>query len=233
MSIYRQSDPQKVLVKLLSQIQSWIIERLAYKSFNQLDNTKQVDLWPFVTSSVLVNHSEQPLEDLQRLLSFDTVAALQICGLHKRSYEVTWDEDVKVSNRAVFFRHLVYHIPRWLANTTLLGRYAITGERYATALLFTSRYILRLPRDQLAAIMTDDLPKCCYSTTFAWRTFCSCMKHLPQSMEMYFFVLYMYSVMVDQGCQARSDHGNGMARSAKAYLQLVSTRRTFILVMYY
>lgn len=224
MSLCCQNDPQKVLAKPLSRIQAWIIERLTYKDFEELNSTHQANLWPFFTSSFGDSLLRMP-QNLRRQISYDTVAALEICGLPTFSYRVARDEDVEVSDQTFLFCCLIHHIPRWLADTTLLGRYAITGESYAVALLCTSRYILRLPKDQLVAIRYDDCAKFSNSMTVARRTFSNCMKYLPQSMELYFFVLYMYTVIVDP--MEPWNMGAMMAISAGDYLLSVSTQRTF------
>lgn len=196
-------------------------------SFSQLHNTPQVDLWPFFTSPVNDSRLWIPLQDLRQKISCDIAASFEICGLPTPLDHVTRG---KVSDQAVFFRYLTHHIPQWLANTTLLGRYAITGERYTVALLHISRYLLRLPKDQLAAIRNDDHRKFSNSMTLAWRTFRICMVHLPLSIDLYFFVLYMYSVIADP--RQASDKVAKIATSAKAYLLLVSTRYS-LLMMYH
>lgn len=221
MSGHHQSDPQRALIKPLSQIQAWIIECLEYTSFSQLNHNDRVDLWPFFTSSILDNC--MPLEDLRRHMVDNIVAAMEICGLPTISCQANRDEDDEVPDRAVLFHHLMHHIPVLLADTTLLGRYAISGERYAAALLCTSRYILRLPKDQLGAICNDDLSQLSNSTVVAWRTFSHCINHLPLSTELYFFVLYMFSVIVAH----RQIDNKSVDMAASAYLFLVSTARTF------
>lgn len=224
MPIYRQSDNRQTLVKPLSQIQTWIIDRLAYRSFNGLDNTDQIDLWPFFTSSI---RDEGSSEGLRRQISVHIEAALEICGPTTSPYQVTRDKDMELSDQAVLFRYLIPAIPRWLANTRFLGRYAITGERYAVALLHILRYLLRLRKDQLAAVLKDQNVNLSTAMHLARETFLICMKHVPQSIELYFLVLFMYSVIVDRVNGPRT-----MAKSAKTYLLLVSTQCTITATQY-
>ncbi|KAF5321295.1 hypothetical protein D9619_000196 [Psilocybe cf. subviscida] len=104
-----ESDNWQTLVKPLSQIQTWIIDRLAYRSFNGLDNTDQIDLWPFFTSSI---QDEGSSEGLRRQISAHIEAALEICGPTTSPYQVTRDKDVELSDQAVLFRYLIPAIPR-------------------------------------------------------------------------------------------------------------------------
>lgn len=214
MPICRQSDPLKALAKPVSQIQTWIIERLAHRGFEQPNNTGQVDLWPFFMC--LGNYS---LWYSSSYVSRYTAAALEICGLSIK------EEDVKVSSQEVLFCYMMHYIPSWLADTALLGRYAITGERYTVPLLCASRYILRLTNCRLEAICKDNLLSMSVTMLLARNTFCRCISYLPLSIELYFFVLYMYSVIMSP--RDPWPKGGIMARFAWDYLLKVSLQRTF------
>jgi hypothetical protein len=207
------------------------MERLAYKPFNGLDNPGQVDLWPFFTSP-LTSRAADLVDSRRLLLSRNIAEALEICGPTTFSYQAARDQNVELSNQAVLFRCLIPYMPRWLASSNLLGRYAITGERYAVALKPISRYLLRLPKDQLAKVFESKH----IGLSASLETFCICMEKLPQSIELYFFVLFMSSVMVDHGHASIQKSFSitsldgvdpyATAQSAKTYLLLVSKQRT-------
>lgn len=190
-----------------------------------MENTDQVDLWPFFTVCPVVDFlSWASSEAVRHLISVQISAAREICGSTTTSYQVVQYKDIEVSNQAVFFHYLMPEIPQWFANTNLLGRYAMTEERYVVALLRASRYIMRLPKDQLAVVVNDKATKFSASMLLAQKTFSSCMDHVPQSIELYFFVLFMCSVFaghLEEGWDRQSD--STCTKSAKKYLLLVST----------
>lgn len=219
MPVYRQSGPHgALLVKSVSQIQTWIIEHLTNKSFNQLNNTDQVDLWPFLASSNLVDQLRTRIP-AKNHVSEHILGALEICGLP------TCPSHFELSDQVVLFIYLTTYIRDKLADTTLLGQYAITEERYTVALLCTSRYILQLPKDQLATVLSAAPSNFSDSMFVAWRIFVWGTGYLPRNTETYFFVLYIYSMIMDH-------KPIGMiARSARTYLRSVSTRRNSLLIM--
>lgn len=205
------------------------MERLADSSFNGLDNTDSVDLWPFFTSPILVKRSWTSPEPLPDHISDNIMAALKIWGPTTSSYHVARDKNVEVSDQAVLFRCLTYNIPQWLANTNLLGRYAITSARYTVALFRISRYLLRLSKGWLAAVTSacyDNLPESpilSASMRLAQTTFSICMDHIPRSIELYFFVLFIYSVFAVHTTRSTTDP-QAIINRAKTYLLSVSTQ---------
>ncbi|KAF5322516.1 hypothetical protein D9619_000187 [Psilocybe cf. subviscida] len=227
---------RQALVEPLSQIQTWLMQHLAYESFNGLDNIDQVDLWPFfIFPNVRVACCA---EDLQRQVSDDIALALEICGPTTFSYQLARDEDVELSDQTVLLCCLMPYISQWLKRADLLGRYAITRERYAVALLRTSRYLLRLPKDQHAEVFNDGKPgntKLSASMLLARKAFSTFMGLAPRTIELYFFVLFMYSVIVEyrevsskevlKRQQKTAGLVRRMATSAKHYLEM--TRKNF------
>ncbi|KAF5322635.1 hypothetical protein D9619_000213 [Psilocybe cf. subviscida] len=185
-----------LLFEPLSQIQTWMIQHLANESFGGANNTDKVDLWPFFISSI-----ETPSmcwgESLRRQIYTNALLALHVCEPTRPSWVIA-QEDVDVSDQTVLLYCLMSHNSQWLARTDLLGRNAITSERYTTALLRTSRYLLRLPKDQHAEGLDDadpDDPHLSASMILASKVFSKFMSVVPQSVELYFFVLYMRSVI--------------------------------------
>lgn len=199
--IYYQSDNpfacRKALVEPLAQIQTWLMQHLAYESFNGMDNTDQVDLWPFF----ILPHVRAACcaEDLRRQISNDIALALEICGPTTFFYQLGRDKSVETSDQTILLCCLMPYILQWLKRTNLLGRYAMTSDRSAVALLRTSRYLLTLTKDQLAEVLNDGKPgsiKVSPSMHLARKAFCTFMRLASRTTELYFFVLYMHSVIV-------------------------------------
>lgn len=68
--------------------------------------------------------------------------------------------EFKVSqlNQMVLLCSLVPHL-HWLDQSDLLGRYAMTRERYGVALQHTAYYLLQLPEHVLAGIFESSVPR--------------------------------------------------------------------------
>ncbi|KAF5322636.1 hypothetical protein D9619_000212 [Psilocybe cf. subviscida] len=204
-----ESDDQGALVKPLTHIQTWIMECF---SFNGLENTDKVDLWPFFTAC--------PVVDVSSWASLET------------------DKDIQLFNQAVFLHYLIPEIPQWLANTNFLGRYAITEERYVVALLRVSRYLMRshqlgaVMKYQLAVVAKGDLnpDDLSASMLLAKETFSDCMGRIPESIELYFFVLFMCSEMVDSLARigVEAAHSVPMVRSTTSYLYSTRHKLPFL-----
>lgn len=137
----------------MAQIETWLLNQFRYlPQFMNLDNTEQVDVWPFFTSSKDVRRNPN-ISILRRSATQDLSSALEICGSSPSCHQASHGIEFNLSNQATVLCYLMPHLKyRWLRRPGLV-QYAMTTERYALALRQTAFYILQLPKHDLVAIL--------------------------------------------------------------------------------
>lgn len=226
------SESGKALAKPVSKICTWLVQNLAYQSNEGLHNTDQVNLWLFFifpTARALCT-----AEGLRRHISNDISLAQEICGSDTFPCQLSLNKGIELSDQTVLLCCLMPFIPQWLTRANLLGRCAMTGDTYAAALLHTSYYLLRLPEGRLAEALDGKTPdnKLSASVLLSRKAFSTFMGLAPQTVKLYFFVLFMHSVITNYQSVPGNTHLYGMTRdgedersmaiSAKRYLEAVS-----------
>lgn len=187
-----------------SEIQTWLMRHcdLANECFGVLNNADQLDLWPFLP----IPFDYTYYTNIRQQISDHIASAVGICRPATLSSQ---DRDVQPSNQTVIFYCLLPHIPSWLASTELLGKYAITRERYAVAFLHTLRFLLRLPVVQFTQVLTEALPnkdKWSGSMHLARQAFSRMLHLIPSREDLYFLVLFLcYAI---NGDSQRKDHSS-------------------------
>lgn len=184
------------------------MDTMAYQGISApYDENDSLDLWPFITMF--------PMDGLfltvgLKLEIFRVVsAALEICA---PSTQFITQSDVRKSNilsrlsdQAVHLCCLMPYLTQWRARSELLGRCALTPQRYVLAFLRTCHYLLRLPKDTLSRVMTVDRLVGFAPITqsgfmrFERKAFSHLVRLLSPDIDLYFFVLYLSSVISDCG----------------------------------
>jgi hypothetical protein len=196
-------------VKPLAQIQAWLKDTLVYRGIsNPYDETDSVDLWPFVT--IFPRDGVFLTAGLKKETTMGISAALEICVPSTSFRALIRKANIvdKLSNRTELLCCLIPHMTLWRARSDLLGRCALTPQRYALAFLRTCHYLLQLPKDTLAQVMTVDRLVGFAPITqsvfmrFERRAFSHLVRLLAPDIDLYFFVLYFASVISDHDAAA-------------------------------
>jgi hypothetical protein len=114
----------------------------------------------------------------------------------------------------------------WLYRPDLLGRYAMTTERYQVALQRTAYYLLQLPKCTLAEILNGSDPKedIIIVKTSVMRLICDVLPTLwarsPPTTDLFFLTALIYPVVI-RVVNNPHQHGILQARMS-AFLQQVS-----------
>ncbi|KAF5322520.1 hypothetical protein D9619_000183 [Psilocybe cf. subviscida] len=159
---------------------------------NFLDTDReQIDLWPFSITDKSVS--------IQKI-SEDFSLALEICRFSTTGNQLLQGTKVTVSHQTALLSRLMPHLPpRWLERRDLFGRYAMTTERYGTALQRIAYYLLRLPKDVLADILNDSGDEKDILQTPLMRLICKVLPTFltrsPRSTDLYFLVALADPVM--------------------------------------
>lgn len=147
-------DRQKAFDNLVAQIRTWLINQSRDLQFMNLDNTEQVDMWPFFTS--FKDTRRDPDTSIsRRSVAQDLSSALEICA---SSPSCRWPseshgEEFSLSNQTAVLCYLMPYLKYQWLHQPGLGQCAMTKERYGWALRQTAFYILQLPRHIIVEIL--------------------------------------------------------------------------------
>lgn len=214
---------RKAFIKPLSQVQTWLLQHLAYNSFNGLDNTDQIDLWPFLA----LPDGPTKRDGNRSRVSRHITLALEICGPTTTSYQLSRDKHFELSNQMIVMYMLLPHIRSvWLACTDMLGRYAITKERYAAAFLRISRFLLQLPASKYAEVLSDTPhhERLSGSMFVARMALSELLDLIPHTVYQYFLVLHMFSAIIPH--PRPEEGGRNPLGAAIRYLNMVRAQKS-------
>ncbi|KAF5322284.1 hypothetical protein D9619_000176 [Psilocybe cf. subviscida] len=157
------SDPLRALLQpTLAQIKTWLVNQFDKLDFHNLNNTEQIDVWPFFTPYCIDFGDGYPTSVSENLSS-----ALKICGSSPSCHRDLRGTRFNLSNRTAVLCFLLPHLVRpsdsdysltpgsdsWLMESDFLGRHAMSRERYGTALQRVIYYLLQLPEAVLLKIL--------------------------------------------------------------------------------
>lgn len=175
-------------------------------------------MWPFLTFHMNAYNCfcRQSTWTPTQRISEALYLALDICGSSLSRQEI----DVNLSTEMLTFCILVpdlvvfsdeepglsdqvEYTDSWLLRLDLLGRYAMTKERYHQAVRHTIYYLLQLPKSMIADIFNDyqsgmytcNTPYIIYFIRYALFYFLSELESLPTT-ELYFLLVLSYPVMI-------------------------------------
>lgn len=172
----------------MAQIQTWFVNQFVQLD-NYLDNEK-IDLWPFSVTTKFASMNK---------ISEDFSWALEVCRSSTSGNRRLQATTVEVSSQAALLCRLMPYIPRWLERRDLLGRHAMTTERYGVALQRVAYYLLQLPKEILTEILNDSNSEEDVLQTPIMRLICrvlpTFLMHAPLSPELYFLVALADPVM--------------------------------------
>lgn len=108
---------------------------------NYLDD-EQVDIWPFFMTDLSI--TPKGISDLFA----QVLAILGYSRLRRKTFELSHRNQIAL---------LFFLIPnlRWFNRSDLLGKHAMTTERYGVALQHTAYYLLQLPEHMLSELLED------------------------------------------------------------------------------
>ncbi|KAF5313551.1 hypothetical protein D9619_013744 [Psilocybe cf. subviscida] len=134
-----------------AQVQTWFANQSNRLRLDGLDNTKQIDLRPFVVTARIGSEISEYFS-----------SALEICRSSPICHPLQRGMKINLSRQTAVLCHLMSHSMRtrwgpptegvWFRRSDLLGGYAMTRDNYAEALQCTAYYLLQLPKRTLLGI---------------------------------------------------------------------------------
>ncbi|KAF5328165.1 hypothetical protein D9619_013458 [Psilocybe cf. subviscida] len=133
-----------------AQVQTWFANQFNCLRLDGLDNTKQIDLRPFVVTARIGSEISEYFS-----------SALEICRSSPICHPLRHGMKINLSRQTALLCHLMSELREvlaleevWFRRSDLLGRYAISIDNYGEALRCTTYYLLQLPKHTLLGIFS-------------------------------------------------------------------------------